>query len=370
MPRLTLSRKAPLDGWLKLGYIYPMKAIEWLGDRVKILDQTKLPIKEAYLELSRHQDIASAILELKIRGAPAIGVAVGYGLALGALKIKTGTPGDFRRELKAVSRALAATRPTARNLFRALERMEKAAEKGEDVKRIKQALINEAIAIHSEEAEATLKLSKLGADLLKDGSTVLTHCNTGPLATAGYGTALGIIRQAFERGKKLKVIATETRPLLQGARITAWELKKLKIPFTLITDSMAGYFMSRGEVDCVIVGADRIALNGDTANKIGTYTLAVLAKEHAIPFYVAAPLTTIDPALKSGDKIPIEQRSPEEVTHIQGVAIAPAGIEAANPTFDVTPHKYITAIITEGGIIRQPLGEGIKRIGGGVEGAL
>jgi methylthioribose-1-phosphate isomerase len=342
-----------------------MKAIEWLGDRVKILDQTKLPIKEAYLELSRYQDIASAILELKIRGAPAIGVAVGYGLALGALKIKTGTPDDFRRELKAVGRALAATRPTARNLFRALERMGKVAEKGEDVERIKQALINEAIAIHNEEAEATLKLSRLGAELvlqLKDGSTVLTHCNTGPLATAGYGTALGVIRQAFEHGKKLKVFATETRPLLQGARITAWELKELKIPFTLITDSMAGYFMSKGEVDCVIVGADRIASNGDTANKIGTYTLAVLAKEHAIPFYVAAPLTTIDPALAAGDEIPIEQRSPEEVTHIQGVAIAPAGIEAANPAFDVTPDKYITAIITEGGIIRQPFSEGIKKI--------
>ncbi|TES84881.1 MAG: S-methyl-5-thioribose-1-phosphate isomerase, partial [Dehalococcoidia bacterium] len=297
-----------------------MKAIEWLGTSVKLLDQTKLPLKKAYLELSRYQDIASAIVELKIRGAPAIGVAVGYGLALGALKIKAQAADNFRRELKAVSRALAATRPTARNLFRALERMERVADKGTDVERIKQALVDEAIAIHNEEAEATLKLSQLGAALLKDGSTILTHCNTGPLATAGYGTALGIIRQAFEQGKKLKVLATETRPLLQGARITAWELKQLKIPFTLITDSMAGYFMSRGEVDAVIVGADRIAANGDTANKIGTYTLAVLAKENNIPFYVAAPLTTIDPSLKSGAEIPIEQRSPEEVTHIQGAA--------------------------------------------------
>jgi len=341
-----------------------MKAIEWLGDRVKLLDQTQLPRKEAYLELSRYQDIASAIVELKIRGAPAIGVAVGYGLALGALKIKAQAADIFRRELKAVSRALVITRPTARNLFRALERMEKVAEKGEDVERIKQALVNEAIAIHSEEAEATLKLSQLGAALIKDGSTILTHCNTGPLATAGYGTALGVIRQAFERGKKLKVIATETRPLLQGARITAWELKELKIPFTLITDSMAGYFISRGEIDAVIVGADRIAANGDTANKIGTYTLAVLAKENKIPFYVAAPLTTIDPSLASGAEIPIEQRSPEEVTRIQGVAVAPAGVEAANPAFDVTPNRYINAIVTEGGIIRQPFGEGIKRIGG------
>ncbi len=341
-----------------------MKAIEWLGDRVKLLDQTKLPQKEAYLELSRYQDIASAIVGLKIRGAPAIGIAVGYGLALGALKIKAQDADNFRREFKAVSRALAATRPTARSLFRALERMEKVAEKGEDVERIKQALVAEAVAIHSEEAEATLKLGKIGAELIKDGSTILTHCNTGPLATAGYGTALGVIRQAFERGKKLKVIATETRPLLQGARITAWELKELKIPFTLITDSMAGYFMSRGDIDAVIVGADRIAANGDTANKIGTYTLAVLAGEHKIPFYVAAPLTTIDPALASGAEIPIEQRNPEEVTHIQGVAIAPTGIEAANPAFDVTPNRYITAIVTEGGIIRQPLGEGIKKIGG------
>jgi methylthioribose-1-phosphate isomerase len=339
-----------------------MKAIEWLDDRLKILDQTQIPQKEAYLELSRYQDIASAIAELKIRGAPAIGIAGGYGLALGALKIKARTPDDFRRELKAVSGALAATRPTARNLFRALERMEKVAETGTNVERIKQALVAEAIAIHNEEAEATLKISQLGADLIKDGSTILTHCNTGPLATGGYGTALGIIRQAFERGKRIKVIATETRPLLQGARLTAWELKELKIPFTLITDSMAGYFMS--QVDAVIVGADRIAANGDTANKIGTYTLAVLAKENNIPFYVAAPLTTIDPSLKTGDEIPIEQRSPEEVTHIQGAAIAPAGIEAANPAFDVTPNEYITAIITESGIIRQPLGEGIKRMGG------
>jgi methylthioribose-1-phosphate isomerase len=341
-----------------------MKAIEWLGDRVKLLDQTKLPRKESYLEFSRYQDIASAITGLKIRGAPAIGIAGSYGLALGALKIRAQDADDFRRELRAVSRALAATRPTARNLFRALERMEKVAEKGEDVERIKKALVAEAIKIHFEEAEATLKLSKLGAELLEDGSTILTHCNTGPLATAGYGTALGVIIQAFEQGKKLRVIATETRPLLQGARLTAWELKEAGIPFTLITDSMAGYFMSRGDVDCVIVGADRIAANGDTANKIGTYTLAVLAKENKIPFYVAAPLTTIDPALKSGAEIPIEQRSPEEVTHIQGVAIAPAGIEAANPAFDVTPHKYITAIITGGGIIRKPFGAGIKKIGG------
>ncbi|MGD9118178.1 MAG: S-methyl-5-thioribose-1-phosphate isomerase, partial [Dehalococcoidia bacterium] len=263
-----------------------------------------------------------------------------------------------------VIQTIAATRPTARNLFRALERMEAIAEKDTNVERIKQALVAEAAKIHEEEAEATLKLSQLGSELIQDGSTIVTHCNTGPLATAGYGTALGVIRRAHEEGKKIKVIATETRPLLQGARLTAWELKELGIPFTLITDSMAGYFMSQGEVDCVIVGADRIAANGDTANKIGTYTLAVLAKEHKVPFYVAAPLTTIDPALKTGAEIPIEQRNPEEVTHIQGAAVAPEGTAAANPAFDVTPNRYITAIVTEGGIIRQPLGEGIKKIGG------
>jgi methylthioribose-1-phosphate isomerase len=339
-----------------------MKAIEWLDDRVRILDQTRLPQKEVYLELSRYQDIASAIAELKIRGAPAIGVAGAYGVALGALKIKATAKADFMQKLRAISQTIADTRPTARNLFRALDRMLKVAESGKDVDQIKTALVDEAIAIHTEEAEATLKLSQLGAELLKDGFTVLTHCNTGALATAGYGTAFGVIRQAHERGKKLKILATETRPLLQGARITAWEFQQAGIPFKLITDSMAGYFMSRGEVDCVIVGADRIASNGDTANKIGTYTLAVLAKENDIPFYVAAPTTTIDPSLASGADIPIEQRSPSEVTHIQGIAIAPEGVDAANPAFDITPHPYITAIITESGIIRQPFGEGIQKL--------
>jgi len=339
-----------------------MKAIEWFGDKVRILDQTRLPQKEVYLELSRYQDIASAIKELKIRGAPAIGVAGAYGIALGALKIKAKSRADFLKKLQGVSQTIASTRPTARNLFRALDRMQQVAESGKNVEQIKKALVSEAIAIHNEEAEATLKLSQLGAELIKDGFAVLTHCNTGALATAGYGTALGVIKQAWEQGKKLKVFATETRPLLQGARITAWELKKAGIPFTLITDSMAGYFISRGEVNCVIVGADRIASNGDTANKIGTYTLAVLANEHDIPFYVAAPTTTIDPSLASGAEIPIEERSPEEVTHIQGVAIAPEGTEVQNPAFDVTPHQYITAIITESGIIREPYGEGIKEV--------
>jgi len=339
-----------------------IKAVEWLGDKVRILDQTRLPQEEVYLELDDYQSIASAITELKIRGAPAIGIVGAYAVALGALKIEAATRGEFLGKLRGIISTIAATRPTARNLFRAIDRMERVAASGKEIDQIKTGLVNEAVRLHSEEVAATRKLSQLGAELINDGFTILTHCNTGALATAGYGTALGVIKQAKEQGKKIKVFATETRPLLQGARLTAWELKQANIPFTLITDSMAGYFMSRGEVDCVMVGADRIAANGDTANKIGTYTLAVLAKENSIPFYVAAPTTTIDLSLGSGDEIPIEQRSPEEVTHIQGVSIAPDGIEAQNPAFDVTPHPYITAIITENGIIKEPYIEGLKGI--------
>jgi len=304
-----------------------------------------------YLELSRYQDIASAIKELRIRGAPAIGVAGAYGIALGALGIKSKTKDSFTKKLTVVIQTITVTRPTARNLFRTIERMEACARAGRDVPGMKAALVQEAIRIHVEEAEATRRLSQLGAELLKDGFTVLTHCNTGPLATTGYGTALGVIIAATEQGKRVKVFAGETRPLLQGARLTVWELKRTGIPVTLITDSMAGYFMSRGEIDCVIVGADRIAANGDTANKIGTYTLAVLAKENGIPFYVAAPTSTIDLLVSSGDEIPIEQRSTEEVTRIQGISVAPNDIQAQNPAFDVTPHRYITALITERGII-------------------
>ena len=334
--------------------------IDWLKNRVRILDQSRLPDEEAYLELEDYRDVASAITELKIRGAPAIGVAGGYGIALGALKIESAQKGDFLKKLDVVMATIAATRPTARNLFWAIQRMRKAAEGVDDVDGIKTALVDEAVKIHAQEKEATRKLSQFGAGLVKDGDTVLVHCNAGPLATAGYGTALGIILFALEQGKKLKVIATETRPVLQGARITAWELKKAGVPVTLITDSMAGYFMQQGEINCVIVGADRIAANGDTANKIGTYTLAVLARENNVPFYVAAPISTIDPALASGKQVPIEQRKAEEITHIRGVPIAPEGVEVQNPAFDVTPHRYITAIITERGIIKAPFGEGIE----------
>jgi methylthioribose-1-phosphate isomerase len=334
--------------------------IVWLGDRVRIIDQTRLPHEEVYLELDDYHSVASAIRELKIRGAPAIGIAGAYAIALGARTIDAASPSTFLKKLYEVFNTIAATRPTARNLFFALERMKKVAEIGRSTTHIKQALIDEAVIIHRDEADATRHLSLFGAGLIKDDSTVLTHCNTGPLATSGYGTALGVIIAAHKQEKRVKVLATETRPLLQGARLTTWELKKVNIPVTLITDSMAGYFMKLGKVDCVITGADRIAANGDAANKIGTYTLAVLAKENSIPFYIAAPTSTIDPSLKTGDEIPIEERNAGEVTHFQGTPIAPEGVDAANPAFDVTPHRYITAIITDKGIIKKPYIEAIK----------
>ena len=339
-----------------------MKAIEWLGDRVRIIDQTRLPDEESYLELTSYQEVARAIKDMLVRGAPAIGVAAAYGIALGALTIRATTRNQFLKELQEITQAIASTRPTARNLFTVTSRMSQVASAGKNVTETKKALVDEAIKIHAEEEEATRKLSQLGAGLINDGSGILTHCNTGPLATAGYGTALGAIIYAHQQGKRLKVFATETRPRCQGARLTAWELKQAKIPITLITDSTAGYLIHKGEVDCVIVGADRIARNGDTANKIGTYTLAVLAKENNIPFYVAAPTSTIDPDIATGDDIPIEERNPEEVTHIGGVRIAPEGVNVINPAFDITPHQYITAIITEKGIIRAPFGERIGRV--------
>ncbi len=340
-----------------------VQPIEWLSNKVRMLDQTRLPQEEVYLETGDYQEIASAIRELKIRGAPAIGVAGGYAIALGALAIESSSKDDFLEKFRQVSRTIAGTRPTARNLFQAVERMDRVAEAGREVEETKKGLVEEAVKIHSEEAEATGKLSRFGAELIKDGFTILTHCNAGPLATTGYGTALGVIIQAGEQGKKIKVFADETRPLLQGARLTTWELMKAGIPVTLMTDSMAGYFLSRGEIDCVIVGADRITANGDTANKIGTYSLAVLAKENNVPFYVTAPTTTIDASLETGAEIPIEQRKGEEVTHMMGVRMT-SDCDVANPAFDVTPHRYITAIITEGGIIRQPYGEGIRNLFG------
>lgn len=340
----------------------PIQAVEWLGDRVRILDQSRLPREEVYLELGDHHSIASAIVEMKIRGAPAIGIVTAYAVALAALKTEVTSREEFLERFQDITGTIGATRPTARNLFWAIERMQQIATAGQDVAQIKKALVEEAIKMQAEEAEATEKLSQLGAALIQDGTTILTHCNAGALATATYGTALGVIMKAWELGKRLRVMVDETRPLLQGARLTTWELKQAGIPFTLITDSMAGYLMSRKEIDAVIVGADRIAANGDTANKIGTYSLAVLAGENGIPFYVAAPTTTVDLTLASGDEIIIEERSPQEVTHVQGMSIAPEGTDARNPAFDVTPHRYVTAIITENGIIREPYGEGLKAV--------
>ncbi|MEE8470743.1 MAG: S-methyl-5-thioribose-1-phosphate isomerase [Dehalococcoidia bacterium] len=338
------------------------KIIEWLGDRIKVIDQTRLPHEEVFLELNNYREVAEAIKELRIRGAPDIGVAAAYGFALGAQKIEARSKDEFLDKLSPVEETLSSSRPTAVNLFWALERMNRIARGDGDVPQIRANLLTEAQRIEAENDEANLRISEFGAELIEDGFTILTHCNAGALATAAYGTALGVVKMAHDQGKKVRVYADETRPLLQGARLTTWELQKEGIPVTLITDSMAGYFISKGEIDCVIVGADRIAVNGDVANKIGTYTVAVLAGENDIPFYVAAPVSTIDFSLSSGEDIPIEERSPDEVTHFQGVRIAPIGVAAANPAFDVTPHRYVSAIITEDGVIREPYAEGLRKV--------
>ena len=340
-----------------------MKPLEWLGDRLKILDQTELPLAEKYLELTDYRDVISAIKDLKVRGAPAIGIAAAYGICLGALSIPGSDTRKFRLDLETVFNEFAGSRPTAVNLFHAIDIMRKAAKLANTVGGIRTVLVQIAVAFNQEEELSMTKLSKLGADLLDDGFTVLTHCNTGQLATGvQYGTALGVIKAAAEQGKRISVYADETRPLLQGARLTAWELKGLKIPVTLITDSMAGFFMSKQFISCVITGADRIAVNGDTANKIGTYTLAVLAREHKIPFYIAAPISSIDFTIKSGREIVIEQRDQKEVLQIGGKRVAPTGIRAANPAFDITPGSYINAIITDKGIVGPPFRHSILKL--------
>lgn len=335
--------------------------LKWLQDRIRILDQTRLPLEEVYLETSGYLEVATAIKELKVRGAPAIGVAGAYGIALGALRAQSTHPELFKREMADVIRTMTATRPTARNLFWAAERMNSVLSRSGSVDELKESLVQEAVAIHERETEYSLRISEIGSTLIRDQSTILTHCNTGPLATTGMGTALGAIIRAAEKGTRVRVLVDETRPLMQGARLTTWELQRADVPFTLITDSMAAYFMSRKQVDAVMVGADSIASNGDTANKIGTYGLAVLAKAHGIPFYVAAPTSTVDSGLSDGEGIKIEQRAAYEVTHIGGSAIAPPGINVANPAFDVTPAKYIQAIISERGIIKKPFVSGIAR---------
>ncbi len=339
-----------------------VKAIEWVNGRVRLLDQTRLPQQEVYLELADYHQMAAAIREMRVRGAPLIGIAAAYGMALGAQHIETPTMTDFLAQLRPIAEALAATRPTAINLSWALKRMTRAAEAAADPQAAREALVAEALRIHQENTDADRRLGQHGAQLIPVGSAVLTHCNTGSLATGGYGTALGVIRTAWEQGRLSRVYFSETRPLLQGARLTAWELARDGIPATLIPDSAAGFLMRREAIACVIVGADRIAANGDVANKIGTYTLAVLAKEHAIPFYVAAPTSTIDLATASGDQIPIEERPAEEVTTFAGATVTPAGIEALNPAFDVTPHDYIAAIISERGIVREPYAKSLQQL--------
>lgn len=331
-----------------------MEAVRWLDDRIEIIDQTRLPWEEVYLQLSHYQEVVQAIKEMRVRGAPMIGIIAAYGIALGAQSVEASSEEHFLAELERISQTLASTRPTAFNLFQAIKRMTAAAQTAKDIPQARMALIAEAKAIHADEMEATKRISQFGAELIEDGFTILTHCNAGALATGGHGTALGVIMAAKKQSKQVRVIATETRPLFQGARLTTWELMHEGIHTTLITDSMAGHYISKGEVNCAVVGADRIAANGDVANKIGTYTLAVLAKENRIPFYVAAPTTTIDLSLPSGEGIPIEQRSSEEVTHIHGISVAPQGVQVANPAFDVTPCRYVSAIVTDNGIIKEP----------------
>ncbi len=333
-----------------------IKPIIWQKDKIAFLDQSKLPWKEEYLVCHNYKEVAEAIRSMKVRGAPAIGVAAALGIALGILKSKKKTTLQLFNELEVMVKVFKETRPTAVNLFWAVDKMKK---KGLSFlnftpKNFKKFLIEEALNIFNEDIETNKKIGKLGIQLIDDNDTVLTHCNTGALATGGYGTALGIIRYAWKKGKKVFVFVTETRPLLQGARLTTWELKKENIPFSLITDNMAGYLMRKKEIKKVLVGADRIAANGDVANKIGTYTLAILAKEHSLPFYIAAPTSSIDLNLDSGEEIPIEERSSVEVTHLAGQQIAPDGIGVRNPSFDVTPHRYISAIITEKGIVYPP----------------
>jgi len=336
-----------------------LEIIAWHNGKIRLLDQTRLPEEEVYLEIAQVAGLSAAIREMRIRGAPALGVAAAYGLALAASTSPASDCDDLLAELRRAADTLAATRPTAVNLAWALRRVLTSAEVAPDAEAVRQAVLAEARRIHHEGLEADRRLSALGADLIPDGAAVLTHCNTGALATAGYGTALGVLRAAHEQGKRLHVYATETRPLLQGARLTTWELLREGIPATLIVDSAAGGLLRRGIVACVVVGADRIAANGDVANKVGTYGLAVLAHENGVPFYVAAPSSTVDLSLVSGDGIPIEERAPDEVTGFAGRRVAAEGITVANPAFDVTPHRYITAIITERGIAREPYDESL-----------
>ena len=339
--------------------------VAWQDGAVVMIDQRRLPAEEVYLRCRDHAEVAAAIRDMAVRGAPAIGVAAAMGIALGVRNSSAeGEP--LREAFDRICAEMAATRPTAVNLFWAIERMRRRFEsaRGQNGGALRDALLAEARAIEEEDVAACRRIGDLGAELIPERARVLTHCNAGALATAGYGTALGVIRSAARQGKIRNVLADETRPYLQGARLTAWELAREGIPTTLIADNMAGHLMSRGEVDAVVVGADRIAANGDVANKIGTYTVAVLARENGVPFYVAAPVSTIDLRTASGDAITIEERSPDEVTHHGGRRLAPEGVAVRNPAFDVTPHRYVNAIVCERGVARPPFSESLARLAG------
>ena len=338
--------------------------MEWTDAGVRLIDQTKLPTEETYVTCKSYEEVANAIRTMIVRGAPAIGVAAAMGVALGVRDSQAKDHAELQRDFDRICKVLAATRPTAVNLFWAIRRMRDKFEQlsTQPIPRIQQKLVTEAQRMLVEDIAANQAMGRHGAALLPSSGGVLTHCNAGALATCGYGTALGVIRAAVDSGKKLHVFADETRPFLQGSRLTAWELMKDHIPTTLISDNMAGAMMQQGKIDAVIVGADRIAANGDVANKIGTYTVAVLAKEHGIPFYVAAPFSTVDLATPDGSRIPIEQRSSREVTHLAGKQIAPDGVAVENPAFDVTPNAYVTAIITERGVARQPYQESLREL--------
>lgn len=341
--------------------------VKWKEEGVSMLDQRLLPTEEKWLMLKTYNHVANGIRDMVIRGAPAIGVSCAYGIALGMKQFVGTNVDDLEEELHYICEVLGKTRPTAINLFWAIDRMKKtfvvAKNKGNSVSEIKQIMINDAKALHGEDIEAQRRIAEFGGELLEDKSNVLTHCNAGALATGGvWGTALGVIRGAKKQGKHIQVIADETRPYLQGARLTAWELLQDNIPVTLITDNQSGHLMKKGKVNAVVVGSDRIAANGDVANKIGTYTLAVLAKQHGIPFYVAAPMSTVDFNSADGDDIPIEERDRKEVTHLKDIQIAPDGISVGNYAFDVTPNEMVDAIITEKGVAREPYAEGLRKM--------
>jgi methylthioribose-1-phosphate isomerase len=341
-----------------------IETLEWTDSGVRFIDQTKLPNEETYVNCTTYQQVADVIRDMVVRGAPAIGVAAAMGIALGINNSKADNLLSLQQEFDEIADLIGKTRPTAVNLFWATRRMREKLEtlKSKPIAEIKHLLVEEAKRMHAEDIAANQAMGRHGATLMPASGGVLTHCNAGALATCGYGTALGVIRAAIEQGKKLHVYADETRPFLQGSRLTAWELMKDGIPTTVISDNMAGAMMKQGKIGAIVVGADRIAANGDVANKIGTYTVAVLAKEHGIPFYVAAPFSTIDLATPDGTGIPIEQRNPREVSHFAGKLVTPEGVGIENPAFDVTPAKYVTAIITEGGIARAPYEESFRRL--------